>query len=245
VPPTSACMYPILSLSAVLTESDAGKQTPAVIPSGPARPPGLPPPPSIARPPGLVHPSGSQSTISSTESSSEYEVFVTPSESQEQQLAALSLRDDEVIIDDPKPVVNLWADPPKPTLPEEPLCPMHNRVCKKGICAVYADLLKKIEKDERQRGTARPYTGPYNIKVAEREERERKEREEREKRMNRRTQPRNPDGDEDGFTTAGGKKRRGGGKAWAGRGRGLPHQGSTPAPTPGHDDDDDNEESPW
>ncbi|PBK76872.1 hypothetical protein ARMSODRAFT_999322 [Armillaria solidipes] len=45
-------------------------------------------------------------------------------------------------------VENIWEQNTKPTQ-TLPICPTHNRVCKKAICAAYDKLLKNIEKEKK------------------------------------------------------------------------------------------------
>ncbi|KAK0481783.1 hypothetical protein IW261DRAFT_1101780 [Armillaria novae-zelandiae] len=46
-------------------------------------------------------------------------------------------------------VENIWEQNMKPTPQTAPICPTHNRVCKKAICATYDKLLKSMERKEK------------------------------------------------------------------------------------------------
>ncbi|KAF9029987.1 hypothetical protein BDZ89DRAFT_1064955 [Hymenopellis radicata] len=244
----------------------AWNMKPAVAPSTSAAPPGLGSPP--AAPPGLVR-SSSQSTASSSQSlppepydrlaNGMYHVSI--SQSQEQALYAAG--DDEDGLEAPwgsvvvgnheEPVVNLWATEPTKPVEKEPLCPVHQRVCKKGICGAYAELLKRIEKDNAARGIKKKHTGPYNIKVAERERQEQERAEAEKRRSERRSQAGSApaSSDDDGFTTAKGKKSARGGRGRVGARRqngGRTNQRPVPVAAPAQKEEEEEEEKepePW
>ncbi len=178
--------------------------------------------------------------------------------SQSQEEALYSAGDDENGLGAPwgsvvagnheEPVVNLWAKEPTKPVEKEPLCPVHQRVCKKGICGAYAELLRRIEKENAARGIKKAHTGPYNIKVAEREEKEKREREKAEKKRSERRSPAGgaPASGDDGFIVAKGKKNGPGGRGGAtspwGQNGGMMKQSSVPVAAQA---DEEEQEPDW
>ncbi|KAH8835867.1 hypothetical protein DL96DRAFT_1575887 [Flagelloscypha sp. PMI_526] len=72
------------------------------------------------------------------------------------------------IVDEQEPMVNLWAETissePGKDSDEELICPAHGSLCKKGICAEKAKLVRRKEARDRAAGKPPP-KGPWNGKV--------------------------------------------------------------------------------
>lgn len=63
-------------------------------------------------------------------------------------------------------------------LTDEPICPVHRRICKRAICSTYDDIIRKRDKQLKKEGKE-PLNkvGPYNAKQGEKEFRKRQEAE--------------------------------------------------------------------
>jgi hypothetical protein len=50
---------------------------------------------------------------------------------------------------------NLWAEeekiPRKPAAPETPECPVHKKICKKGICQEMSKIVRQMEKEKKEK----------------------------------------------------------------------------------------------